>query len=258
MRPLGRTGLTVSALALGTVKLGRREGVRYPRDFALPDRRAAAELLARARELGINLLDTAPAYGASEARLGRLLRGQRQHWLLCTKVGEEFEGGQSRFDFSPEHTARSVRRSLQRLGTDVLDIVLVHSDGDDLGIIQRRGTLEMLRTLQREGLVRAVGMSTKSVAGGLAALPHCDVLMVTYNERVREEAAVLDACAAAGSGVLVKKALDSGQLAQANPAHTAAALRFALAHPGVGSVVVGTLSPAHLAANVAAARESPG
>jgi aryl-alcohol dehydrogenase-like predicted oxidoreductase len=73
-----------------------------------------------------------------------LLRGQRNHWVLCSKVGEEFEGGRSLFDFSPRHTRGSVRRSLQRLETDVLDLVLVHSDGDDLRIIKECGTLETL------------------------------------------------------------------------------------------------------------------
>jgi len=132
MRALGNTGLQVSALGLGTVKLGRDRGVKYPDAYSLPDDRSAALLLDRARELGINLLDTAPAYGSSEQRLGRLLAGQRQHWLLCTKVGEEFANGRSHYDFSPEHVRRSVERSLRRLATSVLDIVLVHSDGSDL------------------------------------------------------------------------------------------------------------------------------
>src|SRR5690606_15619655 len=87
VRPLGQTGLTVSALGLGTVKFGRNTGVKYPRSFELPDRSAAANLLSLARDLGINLLDTAPAYGESEERLGELLQGQRQDWLICTKAG---------------------------------------------------------------------------------------------------------------------------------------------------------------------------
>ena len=99
LRALGKTGLQVSALGLGTVKLGRDQGVKYPATYTLPDDRSAARLLDTARELGINLLDTAPAYGSSEQRLGRLLAGQRRHWLLCSKVGEEFVDGQSRFDF---------------------------------------------------------------------------------------------------------------------------------------------------------------
>jgi aryl-alcohol dehydrogenase-like predicted oxidoreductase len=98
-RPLGNTGLIVSPLGLGTVKLGRDQGVKYPNGFTIPDDAAARALLDQARALGINLIDTAPAYGVSEQRLGPLLRGQREDWVIVSKVGEEFENGQSRFDF---------------------------------------------------------------------------------------------------------------------------------------------------------------
>jgi aryl-alcohol dehydrogenase-like predicted oxidoreductase len=212
LRPLGSTGIQVSALGLGTVKLGRDQGLRYATGFTLPDDASAAHLLDQARALGINLLDTAPAYGSSEERLGQLLAGQRRHWVICSKVGEEFEQGQSRFDFSPEHTRASVLRSLRRLRTDVLDIVLVHSDGSDLEIIERRGTLEALAQLKAEGLLRAYGMSTKTVAGGLAAASVCDVVMLTYNLQQREELPVLERCYQLRRGALVKKALGSGQL----------------------------------------------
>ena len=77
MRPLGNTGMEISALGFGTVKLGRNEGVKYPQGFSIPDDRSASALIAYAQELGINLIDTAPAYGNSEERLGKLLAGQR-------------------------------------------------------------------------------------------------------------------------------------------------------------------------------------
>ena len=117
-RPLGNTGLIVSPLGLGTVKLGRDQGVKYPNGFTIPDDTQALALLRQARELGINLIDTAPAYGVSEQRLGPLLRGQRDEWVIVSKSGEEFEQGQSHFDFSPAHTRLSVERSLKRLETE--------------------------------------------------------------------------------------------------------------------------------------------
>jgi aryl-alcohol dehydrogenase-like predicted oxidoreductase len=264
LRELGSTGLQVSALGLGTVKLGRNQAVKYPANFALPDERSARRLLRLAGELGVNLLDTAPAYGSSEERLGRLLAGRRRDWIICTKVGEEFEQGQSRFDFSPEHTRQSVLRSLRRLGTDVLDIVLVHSDGRDLGIIEQMGTLEMLAQLKREGLLRAFGISTKTVAGGLAAAAVCDVLMVTYNLVRQEERPVLDECARLGRGALVKKVLDSGNLPPADGGHGTgrtpqqASLELVLAHPGTSAAIVGTINPLHLRSNVEAARRALG
>jgi len=256
LRPLGDTGLEVSALGLGTVKLGRDQGLKYPAEFVIPDLRSAANLLAQAKELGINLIDTAPAYGDSEQRLGQLLAGQRRDWLLCTKVGEEFSAGLSSFDFSPEHTRASVQRSLRRLDTDVLDLVLVHSNGDDLHIINTMGTLEALQAMQREGLVRAVGMSSKTVAGGLAAAPICDVLMLTYNLNEREELPVLDACAANNTGVLLKKVLASGHLAEAGSDPLQASMDLALGHPCTSAAIIGTINPAHLRANVEAARRT--
>ena len=66
LRPLGATGLQVSPLGLGTVKFGRNQGVKYPQAFNLPSDREALALLELAWDLGINLLDTAPAYGESE------------------------------------------------------------------------------------------------------------------------------------------------------------------------------------------------
>ena len=77
LRPLGSTGIKVSPLGLGTVKLGRDQQVKYPSSFRIPDDDAVRDLFALTRELGINLVDTAPAYGNSEQRLGKLLPGFR-------------------------------------------------------------------------------------------------------------------------------------------------------------------------------------
>lgn len=250
-RRLGTTGIEVSPLGLGTVKLGRDQAVKYPAAFTIPDDNAARELLQRARELGINLLDTAPAYGNSEQRLGELLKGQSQDWVICSKVGEEYIDGRSHFDFTPEHTRASVARSLQRLQRDYLDIVLVHSDGNDIDIVERYGTLQMLADLKQEGLIRAFGFSGKTLEGGLRAAELADVIMVTYNTEYRAEAELLDYCAAHSKGVLIKKALASGHIGN----DASDSLRFALQHPATSSVIVGTISPEHLAANVAAVKD---
>jgi aryl-alcohol dehydrogenase-like predicted oxidoreductase len=158
-RMLGNTGLEVSLLGLGTVKLGRTEAVKYPEPYSLPDDRTVRRLLDTAADLGINLLDTAPAYGTSESRLGALLRGRRNDWLIATKVGEIFENGRSSYDFTPEFARSSVKGSLQRLHTDHLDMVLIHSDGRDLAILEQMGTLDCLMDLKERGWIRAVGIS---------------------------------------------------------------------------------------------------
>lgn len=253
-RPLGATELLVSPLGLGTVKLGRDQGVKYPNGFTIPDDAAARELLAQAHDLGINLIDTAPAYGTSETRLGPLLRGQRQQWVIVSKVGEEFDNGQSHFDFSPAHTRFSVERSLKRLETDFIDLVLVHSDGNDVAILRDSGVYETLAELKRAGKIRGFGLSGKTVEGGLLALEHGDCAMVTYNLNEQGEQAVLDYAELHGKGILIKKALASGHACLApgvDPVRASFELIFS--HPAACSAIVGTINPQHLAHNVATA-----
>jgi len=253
-RELGSSGIWVSPLGLGTVKLGRNQGVKYPAAFRIPDDSEARALLDSARALGINLLDTAPAYGNSEQRLGKLLRGQREQWVIASKVGEEFENGQSHFDFSAAHTRRSVERSLQRLQTDVIDVLLVHSDGNDLAILQQGEVCATLAALKAEGKIRSFGFSGKTAEGNLLALQQgADCVMVTYNLAQQSEHVVLDYAAAHGKGILVKKALASGHACLADgqdPLLASFALVFG--HIGVSAAIVGTINPVHLKQNAEA------
>ncbi len=253
LRALGSTGLQVSPLGLGTVKFGRNEQVKYPRPFDLPSDHQVRELLALARDLGINLLDTAPAYGSAEVRLGTLLQ-RPQDWVIVSKVGEHFQDGHSSFDFRASSTRASVQRSLQRLGRDALDVVLVHSDGDDRRIIEHEEVLDELARMKHEGLIRAYGMSTKTVDGGLWAVEHCDVVMATYSAVETGELPVLEAAAKLHKGALVKKALQSGHAdSSAGGLGVESSLRFVLEQPGVSSVIVGTINPDHLRDDVRAA-----
>ena len=253
-RPLGSTGLYVSPLGLGTVKLGRDQGVKYPDRFRIPDDTQALALLNQARELGINLIDTAPAYGISEERLGPLLRGQRQDWVIVSKVGEEFSNGASHFDFTPAHTRFSLERSLRRLQTEHIDLLLVHSDGNDVAILRDSGIYETLALLKQEGKIGAFGLSGKTVEGGLLALQDGDCAMVTYNLAEQLEKPVLDYAADHGKAILIKKALASGHACLApgvDPVQASFELIFS--HPGVSSAIVGTINPQHLAHNAAIA-----
>src|SRR5688572_21486728 len=134
-RRLGDTDILVSPIGLGTVKFGRNQQVKYSNAFDLPSDQSILALCEMAYDAGINLLDTAPAYGSSEERLGKLLKNQRQRWIISTKVGEEFIDGVSHFNFTTDAINKSIARSLKRLNTDYLDIVLIHSNGEDKKII---------------------------------------------------------------------------------------------------------------------------
>lgn len=247
-RKLGSTDCWVSPIGLGTVKLGRNQQVNYPQSFTIPDDAAVKILLNTALDLGINLIDTAPAYGCSEERLGQLLPGQRSNWHIVTKVGEEFIEGQSFFDFSEKNVRFSVERSLKRLRTDYLDTVLVHSDGNDVDIIQRFGALDILSDLKTKGLIRTLGMSTKTIAGGLLALEKSDVVMATYNLQHTEEIPILKKAAELSKAIFIKKAFASGHLHSSDKIQEIFQAIFGFS--AVGSVIIGTANPQHLRDNI--------
>lgn len=247
---MGDSGISVSQLGLGTVKFGRNQGVKYPNAFSIPEDKKILSLLSYATDLGINLLDTAPAYGTSEERLGLLLGKTRKNWILSTKVGEEFCQGVSSYIFTPEHTRYSIERSLKRLKTDYLDIVLVHSDGNDVYNIKHFGILECLADIKKQGLIRAFGMSTKTVEGGLLAAQESDVVMVTYNPLETIELPVIQHACQHKKGVFIKKALASGHLPQLKGIDPVAeSYQFIFREPGVTSIIVGTLNESHLLHN---------
>jgi aryl-alcohol dehydrogenase-like predicted oxidoreductase len=250
LRPLGRTGICISPIGLGTTKLGRNEQVKYPEDFELPSDATVEALLDTARRFGVNLIDTAPAYGTSEARLGALLR-DRNEWVIVSKAGETFEAGRSHFDFSPDGIERSVVRSLEQLRTDHIDLLLLHSSGDDVAILRDSGAVERLLSLRDQGLVQACGASTKTVEGGLLAVERMDVVMLALNPQDQSQRPVIEAARLAEVGVLVKKPLASG-----HSGHPARALAAALEVPGVTSLVVGTIDPKHWAANCEAVEQA--
>jgi len=231
------------------VKIGRNTALKYPSTFVLPSDAEVTRLLNGVLDLGINLIDTAPAYGLSEERIGAAIGHRRAEYLLSTKAGERFEGGTSTFAFGGPAIRASVAASLRRLGTDHVDILLLHSDGRDVAIQAETDAVETLVALRTEGVARRIGLSGKTPEGARAALAWADVLMVPYHLEDRSHEAVIAEAAAAGLAVLVKKALGSGRL----PAE--AALQFVLANPGVSSTIVGSLNLEHLRENVVAARQ---
>ena len=250
-RELGQTGIQVSPLGLGTVKFGRDQQVKYPWSFKIPDDQAVLELLSLSQNLGINVLDTAPAYGSSEQRLGQLLNN-RQDWVIVSKVGEAFEQGQSHFDFSAKTTKKTIENSLRQLKTDYLDVVLVHSDGNDQRIIEQEDVLNTLQKLKQEGLIRAIGLSTKTTAGGLWTVENTDVIMATRNSNDHTDDPVLDRALELHKGVIIKKGLQSGHAdTKAGGAGIAQALEYVFSHQAVNCLIAGTINPQHLIENVA-------
>ena len=239
-------GRDVSPIAFGSFKIGRNEGIKYADGYAIPSAAEARALLHEVCDLGIDLIDTAPAYGLAESRIGQALMARRGSVTIATKVGERFSGGRSEYDFSRAAVERSVGESLQRLCTDRIDVVHVHSDGSDLAILRDGGAIAALEDARSAGRVGAIGFSPKTLEGAMACLADARIgsLMLEYHPRDASMAPALDECARRGVAVLVKKPLASGAIPPVE------AIPFVLAHPAVTAAVVGSLRIDHLRAIV--------
>jgi aryl-alcohol dehydrogenase-like predicted oxidoreductase len=247
-RALGRTGLLVSPIGLGTTKLGRNTDVKYPKAFALPSDKQVAELLNTALTLGVNVIDTAPAYGASEARLGTFVMSHRDRVILSTKCGEQYRNGSSVYDFSAAAITASVEASLDHLKVDHVDILLLHSDGRDVEILTKSDAVETLRHLKQNGKTRAIGISAKTHDGIREACRTLDVIMAPFSQTDPSLAEALRQAHQAGLGVVAIKGLSSGHL------EARAAIEFVLRQHFIDALILGTADPRHLSEAVSIAK----
>lgn len=246
---LGKTGLSISPIGYGAFKIGRNQQIKYRDEYELPTAEETSRLIQSMLDLGINYIDTAPAYGMSEERIGAAIAHRRKDVVLSTKVGEIFDHNGSRYDYSFAATIKSIHNSLKHLKTDVLDIVFVHSNGRDLFIQQQTEVVDALQQLKSLGFIRAIGFSGKTVDGARLALNWADVLMVEYHLDDPSHAEVMAQAHRQNLGVVVKKGLASGYL----PASEA--IRFVLGNANVDSLVIGGLNLQHIKQNYEIARE---
>ena len=246
-RQLGNTGMAVSPIGFGAFKIGRNQKTKYGYAYDLPGDDEVDRLLNCVLDIGVNLIDTAPAYGTSEQRIGKCIAHRRSEFVLSTKVGERFSDGQSNYDYGTKSVTDDIRRSLANLRTDTLDIVFVHSNGDDLNILNRTDVVATLDEFRSKGVIRAIGFSGKDPLAERQALQWADVLMVEFDMENTERGDVIREAARAGTGVVVKKGLASGRL---NPAQ---AISFVLQNSDVDTMVVGGLNLNHIRDNCAVA-----
>ncbi|GAB4278711.1 MAG: aldo/keto reductase [Deferrisomatales bacterium] len=263
-RELGRTGLRVSALGLGCMRLPT-----VGRDETAIDEAAAEAVVRRAVELGVNYLDTAYPYhgGESERFLGRVLSGGlRDHVLLADKMPPWFVE-------EPGDLERLFAEQLERLRTDRIDLYLLHS-------LNRRfwkrfrelGALELLERKRREGRIRFVGFSFHDRCPAFREIVDAydwDFCQIQYNYMDEEVQAGTEGLRYAGSkglGVVIMEPLRGGRLARAEGAElteiwhgadpAATALRWVWEHPEVSVVLSGMGRVEEVDANAAAAARS--
>src|SRR5438046_456053 len=125
-RRLGRTGFDVSEISLGTVEIGMPYGIGKDGAPPPPEEAEASKLLHSALDLGVNLIDTARAYGESEAIIGRVLRDRREEFILVSKVSS-YQDRNLDSAALRERITSSVHQSLSLLQTDVIDLMMIHS-----------------------------------------------------------------------------------------------------------------------------------
>ena len=206
-RRLGRTDIQVSALALGTVELGLDYGIAVPGEFGRPGEAEATWLVHAALDSGINLIDTARAYGESEAVLGRVLRERRSQVVLATKVRTQLDDGSTPSGSALRRLMQdSLDTSLRSLQTDYVDIWQIHNV-DHAVLEQHEVIAEVFQEARRNGKLRATGGSTYGVELPRLALESelFDMLQVTYSvldQRLTDE--VLPLAASHDIGIVVR------------------------------------------------------
>lgn len=284
-RRLGRTGLDVSLVSLGTVSLGLDYGIRAPGAEGAPSDLEATRVLNAASDAGINLFDTAPAYGASETLVGRVL-GPKSEAILATKVPatvNDQEGNPLSSVDLRARTRQSLEKSRRALRRDVLDIVQIHSASTETlvsGVIT-----EELIVAKERGWIRHLGASVYGEPAARAAIDAkiFDVLQIAYSvldQRMAER--IFPLAEANGVGILVRSAFLKGVLTtkaawlpdELFPLRVAAerarelladswaslpraALRFCLSAPQVSSVLIGARTAEELTVSLEAEQLGP-
>ena len=267
-RLLGRTGLHVSEISLGTVSLGADYGLPAPGEFVRPERRDALHVIHEAVEAGVTLFDTAPAYGEAEALLGEAL-AKKTDCFIATKVSIP-----AKTSISPlrDQIITSLEKSLRAVKRDALDLVQIHNA--TVEILHSGEILRILGDARQAGKIRFIGVSIYTEEEALAAIQTnaVDMIQIAYNILdQRKSKTVLPAAQKNNVGILTRSALLKGVLsakAEHLPAEMSelkiaadrarqslkvswdnlptAAVRFCLDSPGIDSVLIGPRTEAEL------------
>src|SRR3989344_4723667 len=280
-RTLGRTGLKVSEIGLGTTTIGYIYGIG-PRD--LPPEDEVITFLHEVMERGVTLIDTGSFYGVAEERIGKSGVAKLPNVIVSTKCGHVLDKGEKISDEELAKLMRSeVESSLQKLGLDHLELVQVH--GGTAERIRDGSIIQATQKLKDAGLVRFVGISTRGEEAPLAAIEsgYFDVLQLAHSILdQRMERRIFVEAKKHNIGIINRSALLKGALTPAaeylspvlaplkqnsDAAKKIAeglgmdlptlALRFELSSPEVGSVLVGTNKLRHMQTALAAAEQGP-
>ena len=205
-RMFGNTGRRVSEIGLGTWQLGARWGDPF-------DEAKALEILQAGYECGIDLIDTADIYnnGGSERAIGKFLARHRDHFFVVTKCGRGLDPHTAE-GYTPENTERFIDQSLERLGMEQLDLVLLHCPPSS--VYQKDELFAGLDKLVQKGKIAHYGVSIEKVSEGLRAMEYpisaIEVIFSMFRLKPAEE--LFPAAQARQIGILARVPLASGLL----------------------------------------------
>lgn len=276
-RPLGRTDLNVTRLGYGAMEI---RGPRIWSGREVSDAQAQ-RILSAVLDSGITFVDTSNDYGRSEAYIGQFLSERRGEYSLATKVGCEMvnagDHDETPHTWTRDHVLWNIDDSLAKLRTDHVDVLQLHNPS--VRDVEGGKLVDALREIKAAGKARWIGAS--SVSPDLDTFIDWgvfDVFQVPYSALERTHEQALQKAHDAGAGTIVRGGVARGEpgvghgprdrwklwdsagldeLLGDGEARTQWMLRFTLSHPGVDTVIVGTLDPEHLALNVRAAEAGP-
>lgn len=211
-RRLGKTGMRVSVIGIGTWQLGGEWGKKF-------EQAEVDAMIDKAAELGVNLIDTAECYGdhLSEELIGRAIKGRREKWIIATKFGHKFMPNFERGNlFKPAQVQKQLEDSLKALQTDYIDLYQFHSGKDEM--FDTSGLWEMLQKQVKSGKIRHLGISISSKLGSLYQVEKASdvgavAIQAVYNRVHRKpEGKIFDSCIRQDLGVLARVPLASGFL----------------------------------------------
>jgi aryl-alcohol dehydrogenase-like predicted oxidoreductase len=207
-RTLGKTGLRVSVVGLGTMV--------HAGHFGPMNDEESLESIDVALELGVNFIDTSDAYGSgySETLLGKALKGRRDKVVLATKGGNVMVGpDRGKRNFSAGYIGRVMEESLKRLQTDYIDLYQLHNP--TVEVIQADEIWELLERRKKEGKIRHYGVSINKMEEGTEAVKggRYEAIQIEYNLLDQKPAeAVFPLAQKANAGVVVRVPLRRGLL----------------------------------------------
>lgn len=202
-RTLGRTGLRVGVIGLGTMVHAGHFGPMKDEE--------SLDAIDAALDLGVNFIDTSDAYGAgySETLLGKALKGKRDKVVLATKGGNVMAGpNRGKTDFSVAYIERVMDESLKRLQTDYVDLYQLHNP--NVEVVERGEVWELLERRKKEGKIRYYGVSINKMEEGVAAVKggRSDTVQIEYNMLVQDPAKeVLPVAQRANVGIIARAPL---------------------------------------------------